>query len=237
MLSPRRAEHLNEVVEAVAERHERRQPANSLSLVRRAECAQQCAVATSAISSSSRDSDSFAMADLKDQYNRITRLNDFPEIARLIGIYIAHFGELELLIWHTYGIIIGLEEDDAMQLLGQIQSFSTRLEYVETFFKNRRSDMNSNSLVSEIFELTKKINMFRNKLVHGLYVTDGTKSKVYVSDRVTNPKRVPKRPVTEDTDKFFELSEGLIKAEIGKITFALQKNNDLVEVFKPHRVS
>jgi hypothetical protein len=171
---------------------------------------------------------------LRDHYNRITHLEDFPEIAILIGVYIAYFGEFEVSIWQTYAIVMGVEEVDAMQSLGK-RRFSEQLCHVENLFNEKSNDMNGNSLVGEILSLTKAINTFRNKIAHSMYVTDDTKSKVYLRPFVTDPGRVYKQPNTANEANYFELSVGMIRAKTEEITLALQKNNTLVEVFKPHR--
>jgi hypothetical protein len=123
-----------------------------------------------------------------------------------------------------------------MFLLGQIQSFGTRLSCVEKFFEERRNDMNCNLLIKQILTLTSEIPTFRNKIAHGLYITDESKSKVYLRTFVTDPRRSSSQPVTEDGPRFFELCNTNILREIEKIHAVQRKNHELLEVFRPHKV-
>jgi hypothetical protein len=177
------------------------------------------------------------MADLRDKYNQLTHLDDFPEIARLVGEYVATFGDWELTLWHIYGIVLDMEEGDAMFLLGQIQSFSTRLECVKSFFQAKRADMTSNELINEILSGAKTINAFRNKLAHGVYLTDKEKSKVILRAYVTDPARSSNQPVTKDTTNFFELSAKILKDEAEKVRVSAAKISDLLTKTRPGKIS
>jgi hypothetical protein len=64
------------------------------------------------------------MADLRLRYNRTTDLSAFPKIATLIGTYTAAFGNFELALWHTYGIVVKLDEDEVMFLLARLRGFA-----------------------------------------------------------------------------------------------------------------
>jgi hypothetical protein len=67
------------------------------------------------------------MEDLRNRYNHLTDLRPFPKIAELIGYYTAAFSNAELALWQVYGVVLGVDGMEAMILLGELQSFSTKL--------------------------------------------------------------------------------------------------------------
>jgi hypothetical protein len=91
------------------------------------------------------------MEDLRERFNHLTDLRPFPKIAESIGFYTAAFSNAEFALWQVYGIVLGIDGMEAMVLLGEFQSFSTKLTAVERFFNKVRPDIPLNELIKQIF--------------------------------------------------------------------------------------
>jgi hypothetical protein len=180
----------------------------------------------------------FTMEDLRARYCVITELVPFPGLARLIGIYTAQFARIELSLWQTYGLVLGIDEDDAMILFGDLQSFATKLTAIERYFIERRNHIPGNYLTKMIFNEVRAINTFRNKISHGLYLTDKEATKVFVLGFGSDPKRqIPmSRTVAGDETNYFELTETLLTAEIDKLHNVMAKILGLIKWLKPNSV-
>jgi hypothetical protein len=165
------------------------------------------------------------MTDLRDQFNHTTDLSDFPEIAKLVGIYTARFASLELSTWNVYGFALGMTDTEAMWLLGDFFSFSSKMDAVERFVEVRRDKMPEADIIIGLFSEIRSINGFRNKLAHGIYLTDEVQTKVYISSHVTTPKYAKRIAEVASTDatNFFELSENSLKREIRSAELAHTK--------------
>ena len=143
------------------------------------------------------------MEDLRKRYDCVTDQRPFPKIAELIGFYTAAFANAELALWQVYGVVLGVKEMEAMILLGELQSFSTKLKAVERFFIRVRPDIPLNGLIKHIFAQAGEVNAFRNKLAHGQYQTDEHNSKLYIQAFATDPVRSRIEPVIKDETNFF----------------------------------
>jgi hypothetical protein len=130
---------------------------------------------------------SAGMEDLREQFNHLTDLKPFPKIAESIGFYTAAFSNAELALWQVYGIVLGVGGMEAMVLLGEFQSFSSKLKAVDRFFTQVRPDIPLNKLIKHIFVEARAVNTFRNKLAHGQYQTDEKNTKLYLHAYATDP--------------------------------------------------
>ena len=144
------------------------------------------------------------MDDLRSRYNQMTELVQFPELARLVGVYTAHFARLELSLWSAYSLVLQMNEDEVMMVLGDVQSFANKLTAIERLFIEKRNHIDGNYLIKKIFERARVINTFRNKLAHGLYLTDSGFTKVYILAFASDPNRqIPvSRLVSEDATNY-----------------------------------
>jgi hypothetical protein len=131
-----------------------------------------------------------------------------------------------------------MEEDDAMILLGDLQSFSMKLTAIERFFLERKSHIEGNYSIKKILEKARSINSFQNKIAHSLYLTDKTHAKVFLLAFASDPnKQIPMdRLIDRDATYFFELSETLLKIEIKKITDLVNSLTRLTRWLKPHAI-
>jgi hypothetical protein len=177
--------------------------------------------------------------DLRLRFSRITDLVAFPEIARLIGIYTAQFGRMELVLWHAYGLVLNMEEDEAMILLGDLQSFAIKLTLVERYFLQKRNDMLGNYSIKLIFEQARIVNTFRNKIAHSQYLTDETNYKLFLQAFASDPNRVIPMSTLVDSDKpnFFELSAERMKDENNTLVELIKSLIKLVQFLKPDSFS
>jgi hypothetical protein len=178
--------------------------------------------------------------DLREQFSITTNLQQFPEIARHVGLYTATFANAELPLWAIYSIILGMEDIEAIMLLGDIQSFTVKLSAVERIFVRRKDSFAPYAGIFEtVFDLAKKVNKFRNKLAHGLYVTDESKSKVYIHAHQSDPKRKhpAKGTMFHDTDDFFQLTEKRLTTELQLINRLREEAIIAVRAFRPSLLS
>jgi hypothetical protein len=175
------------------------------------------------------------MEDLRKRFNEMTDLAPFPEIATLIGNYTAQFARFELSIWSAYGVVLGMEEDEVMVLIGDIQSFATKLTGVERFLLEKRNHIDFNLSIRKIFQSARQINTFRNKLVHGLYLTDKKRTAVYLLAFGTDPNRqIPMSVlIKSDQTNLFELTEPLLRSELAKISVNMNELLRMMVTLKP----
>jgi hypothetical protein len=190
--------------------------------------------------SESRDSQAgfFAMEDLRKRFDEMTDLAPFPKIATLIGNYTAQFARFELSIWSAYAVVLGMEEDEVMVLIGDIQSFATKLTGVERFLLEKRNQINFNLSIRKIFQSARQINTFRNKLVHGLYLTYKKRTAVYLLAFGTDPNRqIPMSVlIKSDQTNFFELTEPLLQSELAKISGNMNELLRMMMALKPKSI-
>jgi hypothetical protein len=101
-------------------------------------------------------------------------LHEHPQIAHEIGLFVGCYAGLELSLWALYSKIIDRGSTAAIALIGGTQSFAHKLAAIERFIEDI-NDPNKDSY-SEIFAAARKINDYRNGILHGLYALhpDGT---------------------------------------------------------------
>ena len=88
-------------------------------------------------------------------------------MARAVGQYVAAFARLEQELYISFGKVLGTDYNGAMQLLGHIQSFSTRLTAIKTFLPATALTTDDKKTGTVVFGIAKECNNFRNKLIHG----------------------------------------------------------------------
>jgi hypothetical protein len=133
----------------------------------------------------------------KTEFVYSSELAEFPEIARFLGQYIAAFANFEAVLWLLFGILLGMSERRAMYLLGEIQSFSVRLNAMDRHSQQSELPTDKKAALRQIFNGAKDCNTFRNQVVHGQFLTNKEKSSVVVLEYPSNPtKKQRVRPLT-----------------------------------------
>lgn len=159
-------------------------------------------------------SSSFGVLVMEKTFDVATDLRQFPEIAEFLGYYAASFSGMELTLWLLYGHILGMDENEAMVLLGSLQSFTLKHDAVSRIFERRRATYKDADEIAAALSEAKLVNAARNKFMHGLYLTDATYSEVRLLPFATDSTRLPK---AQSQMRFIQVSVESIREEIQRI--------------------
>jgi hypothetical protein len=130
----------------------------------------------------------------------ISTLHDQPEIALLVGHYVASFSYLEMTLWFYYATLLGTNISTATDLLGEIESMTMKLDGFERYVRKIKAaapDLNKHLAV---FERARRVNGFRNLLMHGLYGISSVTNELEIQSSGINPKKSANRaePLTKE---------------------------------------
>ncbi|WP_439476001.1 hypothetical protein [Brevundimonas sp.] len=92
-----------------------------------------------------------------------------PEIAARVGIYIATFSELEILLPAALTSASGLSQPISMAILMQFRNISDRVDVIDDVIKAGGFKHASATLVSSLVPAIRAANTRRNELAHGMY--------------------------------------------------------------------
>lgn len=123
----------------------------------------------------------------------ISTLHDKPEIAMLIGCYVASFSYLEMTLWFYYASLLNTNLSTATDLMGEIDSIAVKLDSFERYVRRTKSAAPDLHKHLSVFERARRINGFRNLLMHGIYgISDATK-ELEVQSSGINPRKPASR--------------------------------------------
>ena len=126
-----------------------------------------------------------------------------------IGIFMGAYAGLELVLWKFYARILGHKDHNvAVDLLGNILSFSTRMDMIIRYLPHAPGGDKIRKRCVDLLTEARAINAFRNAIAHGLYFVRYDKTLVVHTD-LTNP--------IKKNGKVYDLSDKIMKAETEKI--------------------
>jgi hypothetical protein len=117
----------------------------------------------------------------------LSTLHEHPDIARHVGCYVATFSGLEMALWFLYAEILGTDFKGAVELLGEIQSFTVRLNAVERFAKHVNAVDLGKYMAA--LEQARRVNTFRNLLMHGIYGISSITNELEIQSNGINPTK------------------------------------------------
>jgi hypothetical protein len=136
-------------------------------------------------------------------------LHAFPDLAQHVGQFVAAFATMERMIWCLYGKVIGSDDQGAIAMLGQIESFAIKLTAIQNFLpRSPHITLKERKHFYDFLEAARAINAFRNALAHGIYLSDDNGTKVEILTYATSTGRKAKQ---------FPLTMTLLEAETDKV--------------------
>ncbi|PRA55571.1 hypothetical protein [Brucella pituitosa] len=96
-------------------------------------------------------------------------ITDDKPLATNIAAYIAQFVTTEMLLQAIFEKAIDGDGTWSDSILHHVQSISTRVDIIEDFLKNCRSDLQMSSTVVSLIPEVRRAISYRNKIAHGLY--------------------------------------------------------------------
>jgi hypothetical protein len=123
----------------------------------------------------------------------ISTLHDSPDIAAMVGHYVASFSYLEMTLWFYYASILGTDLQTAIGLFGEISSMKVRLDAFERHARRVKASAPDLNKHLAVFEEAKRANSFRNLLIHGLYGVSDITNELEVQSNGISPTRPSER--------------------------------------------
>jgi hypothetical protein len=143
-----------------------------------------------------------------------------PQIASLLGIYIAELTQFEWGLIAFFARVIGTSFNTAKTIFGRIMSISIRIDIISDCI-DTNIDPPSNMELLTLADKAKAINATRNKYVHGTYRTNQDSKEVILTTWLLESGR---------NSRHEPLSAEMLRQDINSLR---SFNGDLFSLFSP----